>query len=145
MKKILILIIFILFLNNIFPDDDQSYNVKLTVVVEGIEKMKGEISIGIYNSDDGWTESDKEYKGVYVEASREIVSYIFEEIPAGTYAIAVFHDLNMNKILDKNLFGIPKEGYGFSNNVFGIVGPPDYLDASFLLDKDMTIYIKLKN
>ena len=145
MRKIVFFIIFILFVNNIFPDDDQSYNVKLTVVVEGIEKIEGEMSIGIYNSDEGWTETDKEFKGIFVKVSSEIVSYTFEEIPAGTYSIAVYHDLNMNKILDKNLFGVPKEGYGFSNNVFGIVGPPDYLDASFLLDKDMTIYIKLKN
>lgn len=144
MKKISILLIFILVLNNIFPDNNQSYTFILTVVVEGIEKIEGQISIGIYNSEDGWTETGKEYKGVYVEVSGDTISYTFEEIPAGTYAVAIFHDLNMNKIFDKNLLGIPKEGYGFSNNVFGAFGPPEYSKASFLLDKDMTIQIKLK-
>ena len=41
----------------------------------------------------------------------------FNDIPPGTYAIAVFHDENANGKLDKNFLGIPCEGYGASNNV----------------------------
>ena len=39
----------------------------------------------------------------------------FEDIPPGTYALAVIHDENMNGKLDTNFLGVPKEGYGFSN------------------------------
>jgi uncharacterized protein (DUF2141 family) len=39
----------------------------------------------------------------------------FEDIPPGTYALAVIHDENMNGKLDTNFLGMPKEGYGFSN------------------------------
>jgi len=67
----------------------------------------------------------------------------FQDIPAGTYAIAVFHDTNSNTKLDKNFFGIPKEGYAFSNNVFGTFGPPDFDDASFELDGNKTVKIKM--
>lgn len=35
-------------------------------------------------------------------------------LPEGSYAIAVFHDLNNNGKLDRNLWGIPTEPYGFS-------------------------------
>jgi len=41
----------------------------------------------------------------------------FEDIPPGTYALVVIHDENMNGKLDTNWVGIPKEGYGFSNDV----------------------------
>ncbi len=34
----------------------------------------------------------------------------------GTYAVTVYHDENDSKKFDKNFFGYPKEGYGFSNN-----------------------------
>jgi uncharacterized protein (DUF2141 family) len=34
-------------------------------------------------------------------------------IKPGKYAIAVIHDENCNGKLDTNMFGIPKEGYGF--------------------------------
>ena len=43
----------------------------------------------------------------------------FEDIPPGTYALAVIHDENMNGKLDTNWLGIPTEGYGFSNDAKG--------------------------
>jgi uncharacterized protein (DUF2141 family) len=41
----------------------------------------------------------------------------FEGIPPGTYSLAVVQDENMNGKLDTNWLGIPKEGYGFANDV----------------------------
>jgi uncharacterized protein (DUF2141 family) len=58
----------------------------------------------------------------------------FEDIPPGTYAMAVIHDENMNGKLDTNRFGIPKEGYGFSNDAKGWFGPPSFSAASFRYD-----------
>ena len=55
----------------------------------------------------------------------------FEDIPPGTYALAVIHDENSNGKLDTNWLGIPTEGYGFSNDARGLLGPPTFLAASF--------------
>lgn len=55
----------------------------------------------------------------------------FEDIPPGTYAIAVVHDENMNGELDVNWLGVPSEGYGFSNDATGILGAPSFTAASF--------------
>ena len=66
----------------------------------------------------------------------------FEEIPRGTYALAVFHDENMNGKLDTNWLGIPTEGYGFSNDVTALLGTPSFSAASFKYDGktlDLTI------
>lgn len=66
----------------------------------------------------------------------------FQDIPPGTYAIAVIHDENMNGKLDSSWLGIPKEGYGFSNNAKGVVGAPLFSAASFPYDGqnvDLTI------
>lgn len=66
----------------------------------------------------------------------------FEDIPPGTYAVAVIHDENMNGKLDTNLLGIPTEGYGFSNDAKGVVGAPSFSAASFSYDGrnlDLTI------
>jgi hypothetical protein len=58
--------------------------------------------------------------------------------------VAVFHDENMNGQLDKNMFGIPKEGYGFSNNPKKSIGPPKFADAKFQLDQPEKVFeIKL--
>lgn len=58
----------------------------------------------------------------------------FEDIPPGTYALAVVHDENMNGKLDTNLLGIPKEGYGFSNDAKALLGAPTFSAASFPYD-----------
>ena len=58
----------------------------------------------------------------------------FEDIPPGTYAIAVIHDENMNGKLETNWLGIPTEGYGFSNDATGMIGVPSFSAASFPYD-----------
>ncbi len=66
----------------------------------------------------------------------------FEDIPPGTYALAVIHDENMNGKLDTNFLGIPKEGYGFSNGAKSLLGAPSFSAASFEYDGgtlDLTI------
>ena len=49
-----------------------------------------------------------------------------------------------NKILDKNLLGIPTEIYGFSNNARHIFSAPSFQEAKFKLNKDLqqTVFLK---
>ena len=66
----------------------------------------------------------------------------FEDIPPGTYALAVIHDENMNGILDTGFLGVPTEGYGFSNDAKALLGAPSFSAASFQYDGrtlDLTI------
>jgi len=70
---------------------------------------------------------------------------VFEDLPFGEYAVSLMHDENRNGKIDTNFLGIPKEGYGASNDAKAVLGPPKYADARFLLDKpDMTMEIKVK-
>lgn len=46
-------------------------------------------------------------------------------VPPGNYALALFHDENVNGKLD-TIFGIPKEGFGFSRNPAVRFGAPRY-------------------
>jgi uncharacterized protein (DUF2141 family) len=54
------------------------------------------------------------------------------EMPPGAYALSVIHDENGNGRLDTSL-GIPREGFGFSNNPRIWFGPPSFNSARFLL------------
>lgn len=62
----------------------------------------------------------------------------------GTYAVQAFHDANSNGKVDRMLFGIPKEGVGFSNDAPISFGPPKWADARFPLSDDMTITLKMR-
>jgi uncharacterized protein (DUF2141 family) len=48
--------------------------------------------------------------------------------------VASYHDENDNGKLDTNAFGLPTEGYGFSNDAQGTLGPPSYTQAAFDFD-----------
>ena len=52
-------------------------------------------------------------------------------VPPGEYAAQSFHDENGNKDIDRNLFGIPKEGVGFSRDARIKMGPPKWAEAVF--------------
>jgi uncharacterized protein (DUF2141 family) len=56
-------------------------------------------------------------------------------LPRGAYALALIHDENSNARLD-TLAGIPREGFGFSNNPPIGFGPPRFASARFSLAGD---------
>jgi uncharacterized protein (DUF2141 family) len=49
----------------------------------------------------------------------------------------------MNQKLDKNFVGVPKEGYGASNNPKKKMGPPTFEEANFQLNGTQSLEIKL--
>lgn len=59
------------------------------------------------------------------------------DLPAGEYALVVFHDANSNGTLDKNFIGIPREWLGFSNRYWP-EGPPTFARAAFRLEENET-------
>jgi uncharacterized protein (DUF2141 family) len=120
-----------------------SQTATVTVHVTGIEKIKGDISIALYDHTDDFPSDDKFVQGVFVPLESPDFAYSFKDVEPGTYAIAVYQDLDRNRELNKNWMGIPREPYGFSNNAKGKMGPPDYEDASFEVNGDIRIVIQL--
>jgi uncharacterized protein (DUF2141 family) len=52
-------------------------------------------------------------------------------VPPGEWAAQAFHDENANGDIDRAMFGIPKEGVGFSRNARITFSPPKWRDAVF--------------
>lgn len=127
-----------------------SQTFKLKIEIENIEQ-KGTVYLAIYNNS---TSFDQDNKNKNVNKNRWVKSIVEKvnknsftknvELKKGVYAISLFVDSNNNKIIDKNLLGIPTEQYGFSNNATGFLGSPSYNDASFNLINDLNIKISLK-
>lgn len=107
-------------------------NQNLKVTITRLHSNQGVVLISLFKEGNGYpddaTKAVGKEKGYIVEKSSTI---IFKSVPPGSYAIAILHDENNNQKMDKNILGIPKEGYGFSNNVSGAFGPPSYKKASF--------------
>jgi uncharacterized protein (DUF2141 family) len=60
-------------------------------------------------------------------------------LPYGEFAFAVYHDENNSGEIDKNLIGIPKERYAFSNNIKPTFKAPSFEDCKFNYDKNTDV------
>jgi uncharacterized protein (DUF2141 family) len=106
---------------------------KLTVRFSGLEETTGELIVTVANSREMFESEDQAILTSIAPVEGTQQSAVFEGIAAGEYAVKVFHDANSNREIDIGLMG-PKEKFGFSNNVMGFMGPPDYDDAKFAFD-----------
>ena len=128
---------------NVFASDSQSKTGTLIINTIGFENSNGVAMVALVNSKENYNEEDP-FKGYSVDIinGRAIKTIT---LPYGEYAVKIYHDENGNNELDKNMFGIPKEAYGFSNDARGSLGPPEYEKVMFKLDsqkKEITINIK---
>jgi uncharacterized protein (DUF2141 family) len=101
----------------------------LTIEIVGLKSSVGQVRIAVFDSEEGWLKTAVRSKILDLESTE--CRWIVGGIPPGEYGLAIFHDRNANGKNDRNLLGIPKEPYGFSNNVRASFGPPKWSKSRF--------------
>jgi uncharacterized protein (DUF2141 family) len=119
----------------------------LEVKVSGFKNYRGDVQIAIWNSSIGFPD---DYNTSYItktESAKANLSALIENLKPGTYGIALYHDKNRNSKLDTNFLGIPKEGFGFSNNPRILTGAPSFSNVKFTIQENQkkVINIRLKH
>jgi uncharacterized protein (DUF2141 family) len=117
-----------------------------TIIIEitGIETEGGIMMVGLFKDTDKFLKIPSYNKDPKITDESNITVKL-ENIPYGTYAVSIYHDLNENGELDSKFMGIPKEPVGFSNNYFPKFGPPKFKNASFDLNqKELKIAVNLR-
>ena len=104
----------------------------LTVTVEQVRNSKGEIRFSIFNVPSQFPQGN-ELDSKDVPAQLGLVTVHIYNLTPGVYAIAVHHDENRDGEMNTNFIGLPKEGYGFSNNAKVNFSPPVFEAAAFNL------------
>jgi uncharacterized protein (DUF2141 family) len=109
---------------------------ELRIDLINIRNNKGFILVSLFKDGAGYPDqADKAFRRVKVAITDKKAFVVINDIPAGNYAVSVLHDENGDQVMNKNKLGLPKEGYGFSNNVAGAFGPPTYNRARFRYEK----------
>jgi len=90
MKKLFNSALFVLFSVSGF-----SQTGTITVNIDGINSTKGKIEIGLYDKKENFMVHS--FKGVSLSPSKSGVTYTFDNVPSGTYAIAIWHDEDEDK------------------------------------------------
>ncbi|MDT0576120.1 DUF2141 domain-containing protein [Croceicoccus sp. F390] len=106
------------------------------VETSGVKSSDGYITLTLYD--------DQRSKFLAKGGSRDVV-----RVPAqagttraclklpdnGIWVIAVYHDENASRKLDRGRFGIPTEGFGFSNNPSTVAGLPSFRSVRLSVPK----------
>lgn len=121
------------------PESNTDSKLALNIEIEGVRNSGGRVFLAIFAAEpenfpyEATSEKNTIYRKIYRVDSESISDRVM--LPQGTYAIALFHDRNSNKELDRNMLGIPTEGHAFSNNPDTSRGKLAYKDLEFTLSQ----------
>ena len=110
----------------------------LEVTLRGIHSTDGQALIAVHREVPGaaFPGDAGVVASVARPAATEDIRIVFEALPTGNYAVAAFHDVDGDGQLDENFAGMPTEGYGFSNDARGFMGPPTFDAARVAVGTD---------
>ena len=115
----------------------------LTIVIKGIKKPTGLVLIAIYSDAKSWLGKQPALGRdipVALDADGQMV-VVFTKKIEGLVSVAVIHDENGNRDMDRNMLGIPQEPYGFSRGVRPKFGAPSFESAQVASDQPITIEV----
>lgn len=116
----------------------------IVVSVSGIPSSTGEIGCSLFAAPEGFPLDTSKATIIWQEADPEGLECRFENLAPGNYAIAVSHDRNGNRKVDRNLVGIPKEAWGVSNNARPRMRAPRFEEAQATLAAGETLTLTIE-
>jgi len=124
------------------------------ITVAGVRSDDGSLMIGLYDTEAGFQTAIKRsteagllndplrVAGIALRADAGSQTIVLAGLKPGRYAAIVFHDANDDGKLGSTPWGVPLEGYGFSNDAHGFLHAPSFAAAAFpVLDAGTTTTI----
>ena len=115
----------------------------LRITVTGVQSDKGSLMIGLYDTaagfelaikrstDAGLLNDPLRAAGIALRADAGPQTIVIAGLKPGRYAVITFHDENDDGKLGSTPWGVPLEGYGFSNDAHGFLHAPSFDAAAF--------------
>jgi len=114
---------------------DASKTGGIKVEVIAFRNDKGQLGCSLWPGPDGFPRDDSHIlKHLWAPIKSAHGECVFGGVPAGDYAVTLFHDENGNGKFDSNFIGYPLEGYGFSNNAKAQFAAPSFDECKFHYD-----------
>jgi len=103
---------------------------RVEITMTGFENADGQALVAFFLDDRGWPDPDE---SIFATSTAQISDgrafAVVEDVPAGSFAVSVFHDTDNDRELNTGVFGIPSEAYGFSADARSTFGPPKFEEA----------------
>ena len=124
------------------PDGDcpaEGERPHLQVTVEGIRSAKGNVTISVYGDrPEDFLAKGRKVARLRIPARPETVKSCIELPGPGVYALAAYHDEDGDRHLTRGIFGLPSEGYAFSNDPPVLLGLPSFDTVAFRASQPVT-------
>jgi uncharacterized protein (DUF2141 family) len=106
---------------------------ELELTIVGARDSGGRILVAVFDQAESFQtmQQDKRIAAAILPLDGTSTRLVLGGLRPGRYAASVVHDTNGNGKLDTNLIGLPTEGYGFSRDARGVMGPPSFEAAAF--------------
>ncbi len=119
------------------------FGTNVTFKINGLRSDSGLVWVGVYGDEKKYLKEDgqvAECEQVGKISHGEVM--VTCPLQPGIYGAAAYHDENSNRKFDTNFVGLPKEGYGFPNNIKAKFSPPDFDKVLFTVgEKDLILEV----
>lgn len=117
---------------------------RLEVQVEDIRPGPGALRLALYDKAKGFRQEQYSREVRSLPATQARLSFVFDDLPAGRYALMAYHDEDGNGELNRRFGMFPTEGYGVSNNP-RLAGPPSFEETAFPLpEAGQVVTVRMK-
>ncbi|KPQ36797.1 MAG: hypothetical protein HLUCCA11_04725 [Phormidesmis priestleyi Ana] len=107
---------------------------RLRAEVGELKNTNGQVCFSLFKNGNGFPNNAEAILETQCVAANTLttasISVSFEGLALGTYAVSVIHDENEDGELNTGNFGIPTEGFGFSQNPAIQMRAPDFSEAA---------------
>jgi uncharacterized protein (DUF2141 family) len=111
----------------------QEQGTSITVSITNIPNAKGKVMVSLHQKHSFMKGAGIQNLESGIKDGK--VSFTFENVEEGEYAVLALHDENENNQMDFDANGMPLEGYGMSGNGMPM-GPPLFEEAKFTVDAE---------
>jgi uncharacterized protein (DUF2141 family) len=109
---------------------------ELVVRITGLSEPLGQVGCSLFAGPAGFPMDTSGARQVWQAADAKGVICRYSDLPEGSYAVSIGHDLNGNKRVDTNFIGMPTEQWGVSNNARPSLRAPRFDEAVFKVTAD---------
>ena len=117
----------------------------IEILFTGIASARGQIIVKIFTDEKNFKD-DKAYKAVRFKKSEVANGALTGKLTLepGIYGFALLDDEDGNGVMEYNMFGLPKEGFGFSNFYLTGMKKPKFEQFKFTLGKNQQLKVSMK-
>jgi len=111
----------------------------LVIHVQDVSPKGGVVRLGLYDEARYPDDDSTPVASADVQARTAETVITLNNVPAGTYAIQTYQDINSNDKMDTSWFGFPLEPFGFSRDARPRLSKPRFAEVKFEVVPGMNV------